>query len=258
MQLGLKDKSRLPKTLLQAGDHVILSTDDRVAVATGSIVKINPVSVSVTVDHQLPEANLEVKYFNLMTSTCMLNISFYLSFLQEVHVDQIGYQGDQSALYSNLSRLLADDPRALNLRKLVIDRQKPQFRKHISGPLMKKIDTPAGLSILKPLNHLQQLAVITALTCKDYTLIEGLPGTGKTSLIVALIRLAVVCGLSVLLTSFTHSAVDNVLIKLLKEDFNSFVRLGRQHRIHQSIMRFSAELKSQHCQTEEDIALVYK
>ena len=210
----------------------------------------------------------------------MLNISFYLSFVQEVHVDQIGwylfhnlfcydvllrswllllgYQGDQSALYSNLSRFLADDPRALNLRKLVIDRQKPQFKKHISGPLMKKIDTPAGLSILKPLNHLQQLAVITALTCKDYTLIEGLPGTGKTSLIVALIRLAVVCGLSVLLTSFTHSAVDNVLIKLLKEDFNSFVRLGRQHRIHQSILRFSAELKSQHCQTEEDIALVYK
>lgn len=153
---------------------------------------------------------------------------------------------------------MADDPRALNLRNLVIDKKEPQFRKNIPGPLMKKVDTPAGLSILKPLNHLQQLAVITALTCRDYTLIEGLPGTGKTSLIVALIRLAVVCGLSVLLTSFTHSAVDNVLVKLLKEDFNSFVRLGRQHRIHQSIMRFSAELKSQHCQTEEDIALIYK
>src|SRR6218665_2134825 len=38
---------------------------------------------------------------------------------------------------------------------------------------------------------------------------------GKTSTIVAIIRILVICGLSVLLTSYTHSAVDNILLKLI-------------------------------------------
>lgn len=38
---------------------------------------------------------------------------------------------------------------------------------------------------------------------------------GKTSTIVAIIRILVTCGLSVLLTSYTHSAVDNILVKLI-------------------------------------------
>ena len=38
--------------------------------------------------------------------------------------------------------------------------------------------------------------------------------TGKTSTIVALVRLLVTMGRSVLLASYTHSAVDTVLLKL--------------------------------------------
>ena len=41
---------------------------------------------------------------------------------------------------------------------------------------------------------------------------------GKTSTIVALVRVLHVLGLTVLLTSYTHSAVDNILIKLKKVD----------------------------------------
>ena len=39
---------------------------------------------------------------------------------------------------------------------------------------------------------------------------------GKTSTIVALVRVLVALGQSVLLASYTHSAVDNILLKLLK------------------------------------------
>ncbi len=39
---------------------------------------------------------------------------------------------------------------------------------------------------------------------------------GKTSTIVALVRILVASGLSVLLASYTHSAVDNILLKLIQ------------------------------------------
>lgn len=54
--------------------------------------------------------------------------------------------------------------------------------------------------------------------------------TGKTATIVALIQLAVRLGLSVLVTSHTHSAVDNVLLRL--KGCVDFLRLGASHKVH--------------------------
>lgn len=52
------------------------------------------------------------------------------------------------------------------------------------------------------------------LTAKDYALILGMPGTGKTSTMVYAVKALLMRGASVLLTSYTNSAVDNLLIKL--------------------------------------------
>ena len=52
------------------------------------------------------------------------------------------------------------------------------------------------------------------LTAKDYTLILGMPGTGKTSTMVYAVKAFLMRGASILLTSYTNSAVDNLLIKL--------------------------------------------
>jgi thymidylate kinase len=49
---------------------------------------------------------------------------------------------------------------------------------------------------------------------QDYALILGMPGTGKTTAIAELVRFLVAQGKSVLLTSYTHTAVDNILLKL--------------------------------------------
>ena len=46
------------------------------------------------------------------------------------------------------------------------------------------------------------------------TLPPGMPGTGKTSTISCLVQLLAGRGQSVLLTAYTHSAVDNLLAKL--------------------------------------------
>ena len=69
-------------------------------------------------------------------------------------------------------------------------------------------------SILKELNSDQKNAVSKALSAQDYALILGMPGTGKTTTIACLVRVLVASGKSVLLTSYTHTAVDNILLKL--------------------------------------------
>ena len=170
-----------------------------------------------------------------------------------MHLDKLEYQGGQSLLYSNLSRLMADTERSAKLRELIIDQRPPTFKSGLPKSVIE-----VGKPILKKLNKLQQRAVLKALTTEDYCLINGLPGTGKTSLIVALIRLAVLLGQTVLLTSYTHSAVDNVLLKLAQFDNVDFIRIGREHRTHPSILPYSAEVKSQKCKTIEDLERMYR
>ena len=51
--------------------------------------------------------------------------------------------------------------------------------------------------------------------CTDYLLLLGMPGTGKTATIVAAVAALVQRGASVLITAYTNSAVDNILLRLL-------------------------------------------
>ena len=81
-------------------------------------------------------------------------------------------------------------------------------------------------SILQELNSGQQKAVSKALAAHHYALILGMPGTGKTTTISCLVRVLVASGKSVLLTSYTHTAVDNILLKLKQV---TYVRLCSQH-----------------------------
>lgn len=54
----------------------------------------------------------------------------------------------------------------------------------------------------------------SVLRAHDYALIIGMPGTGKTSTIVEAVRALVARGRRVLISSYTNSAVDNILLKL--------------------------------------------
>ncbi|XP_042223587.1 DNA replication ATP-dependent helicase/nuclease DNA2-like, partial [Homarus americanus] len=111
--------------------------------------------------------------------------------------------------FTNLAKLLMDTSQASHLRGLLIDRNLPLFKKGLSHAVISK-----GKHILKSLNKSQQRAVLKTLMAESYILLKGYPGTGKTSTIVSLVRLMVSLGLSVLLTSYTHTAVDNILLKL--------------------------------------------
>jgi len=97
------------------------------------------------------------------------------------------------------------------------------------------------------LNHDQQRAVEKVLTAQDFALILGMPGTGKTWTIAFIVRALVLTGKSVLITSYTHTAVDTVLLKL--HEFQvPFVRLGRaaqvQPALHDSLLEAGDGLRS--------------
>ena len=61
-----------------------------------------------------------------------------------------------------------------------------------------------------------QSILLQVLAARDYTLIHGMPGTGKTTTIASLVGTLVSQGKTVLLTSYTHSAVDSILLKLVQ------------------------------------------
>jgi DNA replication ATP-dependent helicase Dna2 len=84
------------------------------------------------------------------------------------------------------------------------------------------------------------------MSAKDYSLIQGLPGTGKTSTIAFVTRLLLAHGKRVLISSYTHAAVDNVILKLLeagvapvgtKTTLPALVRIGQHSSCHEKVQR---------------------
>src|SRR5205814_508387 len=80
------------------------------------------------------------------------------------------------------------------------------------------------------LNPPQLAAIEFALAAKDFAIIHGPPGTGKTTTVVEFIRQSVANGEKVLACAPSNHAVDNLLEKLLAAG-ELPVRLGHPARI---------------------------
>ncbi|KAM8774369.1 DNA replication ATP-dependent helicase/nuclease DNA2 [Rhynchonycteris naso] len=209
----------MPITNLMAGDRIILSGEERTLFAL---------------------SRGYVKEINMMTVTCLLDRN--LSLLPEstlFRLDQEEKNCDIDTPLGNLSKLMKNTGASKKLRDLIIDFCEPQFIPYLSSILPHDAkDTVA--SILKGLNKPQRQAMKKVLLSKDYTLIVGMPGTGKTTTICTLVRILYACGFSVLLTSYTHSAVDNILLKLAKFKIG-FLRLGQTQKVHPDIQKYTEE-----------------
>ena len=95
------------------------------------------------------------------------------------------------------------------------------------------------------LNPGQKRAVKKVLVSQDYTLLLGLPGTGKTYTLSIVIRALVARGERVLLTSYTHSAVDTVMLKLAEAGVlpSMSIRLSSAaSSVHKDIQPFMLDL----------------
>jgi DNA replication ATP-dependent helicase Dna2 len=76
------------------------------------------------------------------------------------------------------------------------------------------------------LNDEQTHALRRSREARDYMLLLGMPGTGKTATLATIVLAAVDSGQTVLLCSHTRTAVDNILVRLLDLGFTNFVRVG--------------------------------
>ncbi|GIY98801.1 hypothetical protein CEXT_36551 [Caerostris extrusa] len=200
---------------LKKGDYVAISKQgsiNYVALSMGYLSKIEENSIEVTSDRDFSKIP--------QYKDCIFRIDKQIS------------NSAAACVRNNLMQLMENENEATRLRQFIIDKQPPKFVKSLHKDVVI-----CGRPILKELNKVQQRVVLKALMAEDYLLIKGLPGTGKTSTIVALVRLLISMGMSVLLTSYTHSAVDNILLKL--KEHLSFLRIGQELRIHPSLKKYS-------------------
>lgn len=176
-------------------------------------------------------------------------------------------------LRTNLLRLVLDGgcARLSRLRELVIDLAAPRAHSLVAAPNSDPTQTSAtqaavvtsstpgasaglrtrlrleaaeryiaerrGASASSALNEEQAEAVRRVAGAEDYALVLGMPGTGKTSTIAAAICALVSSGARVLVSAYTNSAVDNVLLKLAGMGV-PLVRLGRVATAHPDVKRF--------------------
>src|SRR5205085_2282523 len=105
----------------------------------------------------------------------------------------------------------------------------------ITGEVVTGVLRPAFKSVVAPsspkLNVEQNLAVERAMQMRDYLLIHGPPGTGKTSVIAEVVKRLCQQGQRVMLAAFTNQAVDNMLKRLDTEGFHDYVRLGHDRSV---------------------------
>lgn len=89
--------------------------------------------------------------------------------------------------YANLIKILR--PEYDRLRDLVVDCVPPVYDEVFPVKTVERCQ-----EIFDDLNETQTRAVIRTLMSKDYLLLKGMPGTGKTTVIVATVRALVQLG----------------------------------------------------------------
>lgn len=93
---------------------------------------------------------------------------------------------------------------------------------------------------LTSLNEGQREAVKRVFSAQDYVLLLGLPGTGKTSTLSLIVRALIARGQRVMICSYTHSAVDNLLSKIADAGLSPpfAVRIGYETSVRPTLTRY--------------------
>ncbi|PCH37109.1 hypothetical protein WOLCODRAFT_83460, partial [Wolfiporia cocos MD-104 SS10] len=209
---------------MNVGDPVTVSVEPHLlALARGFIVYLTPETVVIGADHEL---NLDMIRARLRDANGKDDGEVVF------RIDRDELFGGMGRMRDNLAQLFYVDGDARR-RRLVVDLEAPVFESE------ERFREELEHSRLAHLNASQKAAVSKALTAQDYALILGMPGTGKTTIIAALVQTLANMGKTVLLTSYTHSAVDNVLLKLKGTADFSILRLGNLDKIHKGVHEFT-------------------
>ncbi|CAI9103410.1 OLC1v1001879C1 [Oldenlandia corymbosa var. corymbosa] len=204
---------------IRSGDYVVLSTEPGyLPVANGTVTDVGSFHVTVSLSKRLriPRASpLVEKDLSLRTW----------------RIDKDESMTSFAIMRFNLVQLFLQNEGSGRLRKMIINLEAPRFD---GGCLLSQDPAISYVASEKTLNDDQRRAIMKILTAKDYALILGMPGTGKTSTMVHAVKALLLRGASILLTSYTNSAVDNLLMKLKSQGVD-FIRIGRSEAVHEEI-----------------------
>ena len=230
------------------GEPIVIS-DERghFALANGFVTKVRKQKITIAVDRRLHNARTRGKAFNTERNQVFAGIMEVVS-QGGTQKTSIPVQSDEPVIYrldkdefsngmatvrNNLINVMEKDGfGARSLRRLIVEGVTPLF---------EQPNTPYALDISTTREHLnidQRKAIEKVMCAKDYALVLGMPGTGKTTTIAHIIRALVAQGKSVLLTSYTHTAVDNILLKI-RDDKIGIFRLGAVAKVHPEVQEFA-------------------
>ncbi len=223
-------------------DHVHISDEEgHFALCNGFVKTITSQSITISTNKPLTQSIVRLPGYNSKDNQQfkgMLHVSqlkgSQINLKKIKDLPGITYRIDKQdemqrmgiARYNIINYLLPDGDKMRS--KLIIDKVPPRFGKKADYYELPKNHT---------FNDDQVKAFDMVMRSKDYSLLLGMPGTGKTTTIAQLVRMLVARNKSVLLTSYTHAAVDNILLKL-KDDKLGIVRVGHFKNVHPLIQRF--------------------
>ncbi|KAJ2918121.1 hypothetical protein MD484_g2295, partial [Candolleomyces efflorescens] len=240
---------------LNVGDPVTLSVEPHLlAFAQGYITHLTPDKVRLGVDHPVDLARIRAR----LQKDVVIEDNDDGEADEEVifRIDKDELFGGMGRMRNNLAQLFYANGDTKRLG-LVVDLRKPVFSSDAPAPTSSltppMLDSPHAAH----LNDSQKQAIEKVLTAEDYALILGMPGTGKTTVIAALIKILVDQGKTVLLTSYTHSAVDTILRKLSEDEDDAsaggsdprtkerkglgfgVLRLGNVEKVHPDVRKYT-------------------
>ncbi|KAJ6559180.1 DNA replication factor Dna2-domain-containing protein [Mycena vulgaris] len=211
---------------INVGDPITVSVEpDLLALARGFVLDLTSCSVVIGVDHELSLETITTRLSRFRGGVGSTSSPVF-------RVDKDELYGGMGRMRNNLAQLFYADGDTRRL-ELVVDLKPPVFAESPAPPL------PHLARHFEHLNVNQQEAMRKVLAAQDYAMILGMPGTGKTTVIAAIINVLVAMGKTVLLTSYTHSAVDTILLKLKRKADFSILRLGNIDKVHPEIQEFT-------------------
>ncbi|KAI8941289.1 hypothetical protein NX059_002519 [Plenodomus lindquistii] len=230
---------------LIVGEPVVVSDEQgHFALANGYVTNVKKRRITVAVDRRLHNSRTKLPGFNSQTNqtfTGIMEVCKEGDLVAECEVDEepVLYRLDKdefsngmAAARNNLIQIMDNSVyKAHDLRALIVEGRAPVFKPATADMQIPQVSQMS-------MNTDQKAAVAKVMSAKDYALVLGMPGTGKTTTIAHIIRTLVAKGKSVLLTSYTHTAVDNILLKI-RDDQIGTLRLGASAKIHPDVREFA-------------------